>query len=386
MHALGASPEASAAGILGLPPLPADRPIDDRRQSPAGTVFGQAFTEHLVSLEWTAERGWHDARLSKRDRLDLRPESVALHYGQAVFEGLKGYRLPDGAMGVFRPEDHAHRLRASARRLCLPALPVDLFTAAVTRLVTADAHCLPHGPELSLYLRPLLFAADESLALRPGRRCRFLVMAFVTEGLFGREVRPIRVWINDRSARTVPGGTGAVKYAGNYAASYAAQEEANARGCAQVVWLDAMERRWVEELGVMNIFFVYGRGRGTRLVTPPLDGNILPGITRDSVLTLATRLGYETEERRVSVADWAAGCRTEEITEVFATGTAAGISPVGEVCSGTADWVVGTGRAGPVTSSLARELRAVHRGERPDPAWMHIIAGGPCGAPDSKGR
>ncbi|RZU53271.1 branched-chain amino acid aminotransferase [Krasilnikovia cinnamomea] len=355
--------------------MPVNPRIDDNRrlEEPAGPAFGQAFTEHLVSLEWTSARGWHDPGLRELHALDWHPATVGLHYGQAVFEGLKAYRLPDDGMGLFRPEAHGRRLQASARRLCLPVLPVDLFTAAVTRLVTADAHLLPDGPGLSLYLRPLLYAADESLALRPGRRCRFLVMAFVTEGFFGPDVRPIRVWVNERSARAVPGGTGAVKYAGNYATSYAAQEEANAQDCDQVVWLDALERRWIEELGAMNVFFVYGSGSDARLVTPPLDGNILPGITRDSVLTLADHLGYRTEQRRISVDEWRVGCGTGEITEVFATGTAAGVSPVGDVRSRTRDWTVGNGRPGPITTTLHRELRRIQRGQRRTPAWMHRV-------------
>ncbi|MET9258943.1 branched-chain amino acid aminotransferase [Amycolatopsis sp. NPDC004079] len=356
---------------------PVARPLSEgeRARRTRSTAFGTALTEHMVSIEWNTSDGWHDAMLVPYEQLRLDPATVGLHYGQIVFEGLKAYRLPDGSVAVFRPDAHAGRLRSSARRLMMPELPEELFLSAVDALVAHDHEWLPSDHSLSLYLRPLLFASERTLALRPAREYRFLLMAFVTEGYFGSARRPVRVWVTDEYSRVAPGGIGAAKYAGNYAASLRAQEEAERNQCDQVVWLDPVRRRCVEELGGMNLFFVYGTGAGARLVTPPLSGNLLPGITRDSLLRLAPALGLCAEEARLDIRDWRAGCESGQLTEVFACGTAAGVTPVCEVRGAHGSWTVGGGEtAGPVTGALRDALLGVQRGGAPDDfSWRHEV-------------
>lgn len=336
-------------------------------------TFGSGFTEHMVTLRHTEEQGWGDGRLQPYQSLTLDPATVGLHYGQVIFEGLKAYRTEDGRVAAFRPHAHGDRFRASAARLLMPELPTDTFVHAVEELVRADADWVPQDPHRSLYLRPLMFASEASLALRPALEYSFLMLAFVTEQFFGSS-RAIKVWISEEYVRAVTGGTGAAKYAGNYAASYAAQAQAAEHGCDQVVWLDAHEHCWVEELGGMNVFFVEGAGSSARLVTPPLTGTILSGVTRDSILTLAQGVGLAVEERPVSVTDWHEGCRTSHITEVFACGTAAQITAVGTAMSTAKTWQIGTGEPGPVTVMLSDALTQIERGGTPTPdGWMHYI-------------
>lgn len=344
-------------------------------QASGDTAFGRTFSETLLSMRWAPGREWHDARLSRLGPRLMHPGTVGLHYGQVVFEGLKAYRLADGRVGVFRMDAHARRLCRSAERIGMPQVPAELFCAAVRRVVRADERWVPDDEGLSLYLRPLLFARDESLALRPADEYEFLVMAFVTEDFFGTVKRAVKVWIDERFSRAAPGGTGAVKYAGNYAAAYQADRAAAANGCDQVVWLDAVERRWVEELGAMNIFFVHGSGAGARVVTPPLTGTILPGITRDCVMTLSARLGYVVEEAPVSVEVWTSCCLSGEITETFATGTAAGVCPVGEIRSSRGAVTIGDGTGGPVAAALAEHLRRYQRGRADDLPWLSVVPG-----------
>jgi branched-chain amino acid aminotransferase len=346
---------------------------EERSARSADASFGNAFTEHMVTLRWTEEEGWHDGRVEPYAPLTLDPATVGLHYGQVVFEGLKAYRTVDGRTAVFRPHAHGDRFRRSAARLLMPELPTETFVRAVEELVAADAAWVPGESHRSLYLRPLMFASETHLALRPAREFRFLLIAFVTERFFGSP-RPVTVWVSEDHTRAAPGGTGAAKYAGNYAASYAAQRQATKHGCDQVVWLDAQERRWVEELGGMNIFFVENTGPTRRLVTPPLSGTILPGVTRDALLTAAPDLGLDVEERRVSLEEWREGCRRGRISEVFACGTAAQVSSVGTVRTAHGEFTVGDGRPGQVAGMLSDLLSSIERGLAPDPKeWMHYV-------------
>ncbi len=346
----------------------------ERTARSTDAAFGSAFTEHMVSMRWTERDGWHDAELRPYAPITLDPAAVGLHYGQAVFEGLKAYRTADGRTAVFRPRAHGDRFRRSAARLIIPELPTEVFVQAVEELVRADADWVPAESSRSLYLRPLLFASEAHLALRPAREFQFLLIAFVTERFFGAP-KPITVWVSERYSRAIPGGTGAVKYGGNYAASYVAQEQAGARGCDQVVWLDAGERRWVEELGGMNIFFVEGEGSSATLVTPPLSGTILPGVTRDVLLSIAPEFGLAVEERRMSIEQWRQGCAEGRISEVFACGTAAQISSVGRVRSDDKEFTVGDSGSQPVARMLSERLSEIERGIAPDPAgWMHYVS------------
>ncbi|WP_431682496.1 branched-chain amino acid aminotransferase [Kitasatospora sp. KL5] len=336
---------------------------------------GEAFTDHMVVMDWTEADGWSAPRLSRLANLSLHPGTLGLHYGQVVFEGLKAHRRADGTVGVWRPHDHALRFRSSCRRMAMPELPEDAFTAAAHQLVRADEGFLPADGSRSLYLRPLMFGSDASLMLRPSRSYRFLMMAFVTGGFFGDRAEPVAVHVSRDHVRAVPGGTGAVKVAGNYAPTFLAQRAAEAAGCRQVVWLDAVERRWVEELGGMNLFLVRGRGEGAEVVTPELTQTLLPGVTRSTLLTLAGRLGHRVVEERIPLDRWREECEAGTVTEAFACGTWAVVTPVGRVRDGDGGWTVGDGRPGPVTTALHRLLTGLHHGLVPDEdGWFHPSA------------
>src|SRR5919112_2058234 len=242
--------------------------------------FGRVHTDHMVAIRWDAEQGWHDARLTAYEPLQLDPSSMVLHYGQAIFEGLKAYRQPDGGVAVFRPEENARRFNRSAARLAMPELPVELFLDAVDVLVDTDRAWVPTAEGQSLYLRPFMIATEAQVGMRPAHEYLFLLIAFPVTPFFPGEVKPVTVWLSDEYVRAAVGGTGEAKCAGNYAGSLLAQSQAAEQGCDQVVWLDAVERRWVEEMGGMNLFFVFG----DRLLTPALTGTLLPGVVRDSLL------------------------------------------------------------------------------------------------------
>ncbi|MFE2209293.1 MULTISPECIES: branched-chain amino acid aminotransferase [Streptomyces] len=336
--------------------------------------FGEVFTDHMVSAFWSADEGWHGAVLEPYGPLTVSPSTVALHYGQSVFEGFKAYRRDPDRAALFRPWEHARRMADSARRMAMPPLPPEFFVAAARALVRQDMDWVPDGDDEALYLRPVAFATDSHLALRPGLSYRFVLMAFPTANFFGAARRAVTVAVCEDFVRAVPGGTGAAKCGGNYAGAYLAQEEATRRGADQVVWLDAAERRWVEELGGMNLFFVHGTGDRAELVTPPLTGTILPGVTRDTLIRLARDRGLTVREAPVSVEEWRQNCASGRITEVFACGTAARVTPVGRVLAGDGGWTVGDGSPGPVAGTLADALSAVHRGTAPDPHhWCHLV-------------
>ena len=306
---------------LNPSPVSAER----RAEIFAAPGFGKYFTDHMVSATWTAGVGWHDGGLVPYGPISLDPASAVLHYAQEIFEGLKAYRHADGSVWSFRPEANAARLAQSARRLALPELPVADFLASIELLVRTDADWVPSGGETSLYLRPFMYASEAFLGVRPATEVRYLVIASPVGAYFPGGVKPVSIWLSSQYSRAGVGGTGAAKCGGNYAASLIAQLEAAEHGCQQVCFLDSAEQRWVEELGGMNIYFVTG---GT-LVTPELSGTILEGITRSSILELAKELGLEVEERKVSIDEWRDGVASGAITEVFACGTAAVITPVG---------------------------------------------------------
>ncbi|GAA0258971.1 branched-chain amino acid aminotransferase [Saccharothrix mutabilis subsp. mutabilis] len=339
---------------------------------PAATSpgHGAAFTRHLYSLKYSPSLGWHGGELQPMEKLSLHPATLGLHYGQVIFEGMKAFRQQDGSVAVFRPWENARRFNRSAARLAMPDLPEHLYVDGVDRLVAADHGELSDDPDHSLYLRPLMFGTDANLMLRPSEEYLFLVMAFVAGGFFGDVVRPVSVLVSRDQARAMPGGTGDVKCAANYGPSFVAQRKAQEAGCQQVVWLDQAERRWVEEMGGMNLFFV----RGDEVATTPLTGTLLPGVTRDSLLRMAARLGYRVAERPVSVDEWRAGCASGEITEVFACGTAAVVTPVGRVRDVDGDFTVGDGEMGPVTKTLRTALVDLQHGRTPDvDNWLHRV-------------
>jgi len=344
----------------------------ERERLLANPGFGQIFTEHMVRIQWNTTRGWHDAELTAYGPLSVDPGTVVLHYAQAVFEGLKVFRQADGAVAAFRPGAHAARFRASARRLALPELPEDTFVEAIDLLLEADHEWVPSAPDHSLYLRPLMYASEVTLSVHPADSVTFLLIASPSGSYFPRGVKPVTVWLSEDFSRAAPGGTGAAKTGGNYAGGLLAQAQAAEQGCDQVVLLDSQEHRWVEEMGGMNLFFVFGKGRDARLLTPALTGTLLPGITRDSLLALGRDLGYSVEEGRISVDQWRSGCEDGSLTEVFACGTAAVITPVGAVKSARGSWTVGDGGPGDVSMRLRQALVDIQRGSAPDPhGWLY---------------
>ncbi|MEV4433782.1 branched-chain amino acid aminotransferase [Streptomyces sp. NPDC049555] len=355
---------------IELKPSSHPLPQAERERILAAPGFGRHFTDHMVTVKWTEGRGWHDAQLVPYAPLSIDPANMTLHYAQAIFEGLKAYRQPDGSVATFRPEENAKRFAASARRLAMPELPVETFIEACDVLVRQDKEWVPASGEQSLYLRPFMFATEVGLGVRPSNEYLFVVIASPAGAYFPGGVKPVSVWLSQEYVRAAPGGTGAAKCAGNYAASLVAQAQAAEHGCDQVVWLDAVERNWIEEMGGMNLYFVYGN----RIVTPSLTGTLLPGITRASLLQIAADLGYEVSEGRISVDDWKDGNADGTLTEVFACGTAAVITPVGSVKSTTGNWTVGDGQPGEVTMRLRKALLDIQTGAAEDThGWMHRL-------------
>ncbi len=336
--------------------------------------FGRIFTDHLVSIMWNPQQGWHDAELRPYGPLSLDPGTVFLHYAQGIFEGLKAYRQPDGGVAVFRPEANAARFRRSSRRMALPELPEETFVEAIDLLLQHDYDWVPSAADHSLYLRPFMFASDVGLGVHVGGEVTFLLIASPSGAYFKHGVKPVTVWIEEQYTRAAPGGTGEAKFGGNYAGGLIAKAEAERQGCDDVVWLDAREHKWVEEMGGMNLCFVFNQAGRPTIVTSPLTGTLLPGVTRDSLLTLAADLGYGAEERRVSVAEWREGSANGSIPEAFACGTAAVITPIAEARSAHGGWKIPGGASGPVTMRVREALIGIQRGTAPDPHhWMHRV-------------
>lgn len=324
--------------------------------------FGKHFTDHMVQIDWTLDAGWHDARVVPYGPLQLDPAASVLHYGQEIFEGMKAYRHADGSVWTFRPDRNAARLQRSARRLALPELPTEDFVESVRQLVRADLDWVPTAAEQSLYLRPFMIANESFLGVRAAQRVGYYVIASPAGAYFTGGVAPVSIWLSTQYSRAGKGGTGAAKCGGNYAASLLPQAEAASHGCAQVLFLDSEEGRYLEELGGMNIVLVYEDGR---LVTPDSE-SILEGITRDSILELARDRGLTVEKRRVELSEWVDGVASGEITEVFACGTAAVITPIGRLMGDGLDVGDIDAPAGELTMSLRQELTDIQYGRIPD--------------------
>ncbi|WP_020574779.1 branched-chain amino acid aminotransferase [Actinopolymorpha alba] len=353
-------------------PAQSPTPVARRQEILADAVFGRHFTDHMVTATWTPDRGWYDGAVVPYGPLNLDPAAAVLHFGQEILEGLKAYRHADGSIWMFRPDANAARFARSARRLALPELAVEDFVAALDRLVRIDRDWVPSGEGRSLYLRPFMFASEGYLQVRAARHVTFGVIASPAASYFGGQAaRPVTLWLSEEYTRAAAGGTGAAKCGGNYAASLIAQREAIENGCDQVAFLDSVEGRWVEESGSMNLFVVYDDGR---IVTPELTGTILEGITRDSILTLASEWGYAVEERRLDVNEWRTGLASGQIPEVFACGTAAVVTPIGMLRWRGGQLRVGHGDAGPVTARIRRHLLDLQEGRTPDTrGWLHRV-------------
>lgn len=358
------------APIFSIEPSFSAMPPETRAPLLVDPGFGKVFTDHMAVATWTQAKGWHRCIITGRRAFQVDPAAGVLHYAQAIFEGLKAYRSSDDRALLFRPEENARRFNASAIRMAMPYLPESLFLDAVTKLVQVEAGWIPEG-DGSLYLRPFMFASEPFLGVRPASEYAFCVIASPARSYFGPG-QAITLWVADDYSRAAQGGTGAAKCAGNYAASLVAQAEARQRGCDQVVFLDAIEHRWIEELGGMNVFFVL---EGGRVVTPPLTGTILPGITRASIIDLLRARGIEVCEQPYSIDSWQADARNGALREAFACGTAAVVTAIGKVKRAAGEWIIGAGGSGPVTDALRTELVGIQRGviEGP-PGWVHPVA------------
>ncbi|MCX7863970.1 MAG: branched-chain amino acid aminotransferase [Novosphingobium sp.] len=348
-------------------PHPSPTPVDKRQQILADPGFGTNFSDHMVAIAWSEGRGWHDATIGPRQPILLDPACAVLHYAQEIFEGLKAYAHADGGIALFRPQANAARFNASARRLAMPELPESIFVESIRQLVAADRDWIPTTEGSSLYLRPFMIATEVFLGVRPARQYKYLVIASPAGHYFKSGAPAVSIWVS-RYSRAAPGGTGAAKCGGNYAASLVPQAEAIQHGHDQVVFLDAVEHRWVEELGGMNIYFVFDDGT---LLTPPLTGTILPGITRDSLLQLARDEGMTVREDRYSLEQWRNDAASGRLVECFACGTAAVVTPIGKVADDDGEFIIGTGGPGELTARLKDRLVAIQRGTAPDPyGWV----------------
>ena len=333
----------------------------------AAPAFGQVFTDHMVDICWSEKGGWHRPRVQPYGPISLEPAASVLHYGQEIFEGLKAYRHTDGSVWSFRPDQNAKRMQRSARRMALPELPEEYFLESLRQLIAVDGHWAPSAPETSLYLRPFMFAKEAFLGIRPAKKVNYYLIASPAGAYFPGGVNPVSIWLSTTYSRAGKGGTGQAKTGGNYAASLVAQMEAAEHGCQQVMFLDSVEGKYLEELGGMNVVLVYKDGT---LVTPASE-TILEGITRDSILQLAADRGHTVERRPVALEEFRQGVASGEITEVFACGTAAVVTPIGQVL--TPDGPIGSAdaEAGPLTMSLREQLTDIQYGRAEDPyGWM----------------
>ena len=361
-----------------------DRLADPEREVIlADPVFGEAFTDHMVKMSYR-NGAWGPLELQSFAPLALSPATLALHYGQSIFEALKAYSLADGTAALFRPDQNEARLAMSARRIAIPELPEGVFGLGCALLAGADRAWIPNDDGAALYVRPFMFGSEAHLSVRPAKEYLFVIIASPVASYFGEHLSAITVGVEATDVRATPGGTGAVKFAGNYAAGFAAHGRAGAAGYDQVLWLDAVEHRWVEELNAMNVFFVWRRDGRTIVTTPPLTGTILEGVTRDSLLSLArdTAGGAgvvdggagaidEVLEERTSIRMIRAGASDGSLVEMFACGTAAVIAPIGTVVDEGRPLVVGSGEPGDVTIGLRRRLLDIQQGLAPDPHdWM----------------
>ena len=356
---------------------PSPNPTSEERLAEilANPGFGQHFTDHMVTIDWNEEKGWHDAQVRPYEALPMDPATTVLHYGQAIFEGIKAYRQADGSVATFRPERNGERLMRSAERLAMPQLPVDDFVESLRQLVEIDQAWVPAaGGEAALYLRPFMISTEVSLGVAPANTYRYFVIASPAGAYFKGGIKPVSVWLSTDYVRAAPGGTGAAKFAGNYAGSLLAQAQAEEKGCDQVVWLDGIERKYIEEMGGMNLFFVYGSGDDATVVTPALSGSLLAGITRESLLQVAEDMGLKVEERRITAQEWRDDAESGAMTEAFAAGTAAVITPVGTVLGNDDDFQVNNNEAGEITMALRERLTGIQHGAVEDThGWLHTL-------------
>jgi branched-chain amino acid aminotransferase len=333
--------------------------------------FGVHFTDHMFVMHWNHEQGWHNAEICAYQNFSLDPAAMVFHYGQEIFEGLKAYRDADNQILLFRPMDNLNRMNNSALRLCMPRIPMEEVLKAMKALVYLDREWVPGNEGATLYIRPTMIATEPALGLKPSSQYTFFIIMSPVGAYYAEGFNPVRIYVEETYVRAVSGGVGEAKTGGNYAASVKALTEAQQKGYAQVLWLDAVERKYVEEVGTSNIFFVID----DQLITPPLSGTILPGITRDSVLQLARDLGIKTLERKITIDEIFQARENGSLKEVFSTGTAAVISPVGELCYRDQVITINGYKPGDLSTMFFNELQALQRGQREDKHnWLVRVA------------
>ncbi|AMV71174.1 branched-chain amino acid aminotransferase [Desulfuromonas carbonis] len=333
-------------------------------------AFGKQFTDRMLVMEYATGKGWHTARIQPYGPFSLDPAAAVLHYAQEIFEGLKAFRRPDGNIALFRPADNVSRFNRSAERMCMPQVDPGFFLDAIKQLVKLESGWVPRSEGTSLYIRPTMIAVDPYLGVRPADTYLCYVILSPVGAYYKGGFSPVKIWISDEYVRSAPGGTGEAKTGGNYAASLRASMEAAEHGFDQVLWLDAVHRKYVEEVGSMNICFLYDG----KVVTSPLKGTILDGITRRSILTLVKEMGYQVEERALSIGEILDGAESGRLTEAFGTGTAAVVSPVGQFTYRERTATLGGGAAGELTMKLFNTLTGIQYGRLPDPhGWVTLL-------------
>jgi branched-chain amino acid aminotransferase len=350
-------------------PLPAEK-MKNKIKDESQLGFGKLFTDRMLVVEWKADSGWHNARIEPYGPFMLDPACSVLHYSQEIFEGLKAYKWADGRVALFRPEMNARRFNQSATRMCMPEIPEELFIKGIEQLVALEQDWIPTAPETSLYIRPAMIAVDPYLGVKPSEHYYFFVILSPVGAYYAAGFNPINILVEDHYVRAVAGGTGEAKTGGNYASSLMAALEAKKKGYDQVLWLDGRERRYIEEVGAMNMFFAYG----TKIVTAGLNGSILSGVTRDSVLKLASTLGYQVEERQIDVNDLMADIQAGKVTEAFGSGTAAVITPVGKLCYKEQCFQLTGGKVGEITQKMYDTLTSIQTGKLNDQfGWVRFV-------------
>lgn len=332
--------------------------------------FGVYFSDHMFAMDYRGGEGWRDPRIEPYGPIPLDPAALVLHYGQQVFEGLKAYRRPDGGIQLFRPRDNLRRMNRSARRLCMPEVDVEFTLRALKELLILDQDWVPRSRGASLYIRPTMIATEAALGVKVSPRYLFYIMTSPVGAYYPQGFNPTKILVEDRYVRAVRGGVGEAKTCGNYAASLLAMEKAHEKGYTQVLWLDAVHQKYVEEVGTSNIFFLME----DELITPPLGGSILPGITRESVIQLARDWWIAVRERPISIEEVIDGIRLGRLKEMFATGTAAVISPVGEISFRGEVYRINDGKVGELSLRLYEDLQAIQYGTKPDPyGWVEPV-------------
>ena len=347
-----------------LTDCPKDKQAEDKLQ------FGKTFTDHMFVMDYAAGKGWHDARIVPYAPFELDPSSMVLHYGQAIFEGLKAFRDINGRITMFRPRDNFLRMNRSAKRLCIPQIDVDFVMQALVRLIEIEKDWVPSAEGTALYIRPFIIATDPYLGVKVSDTYKFLIILSPSGPYYKNGFQPISLYVENYYTRAAEGGTGEVKCSGNYAASLIASDKAKELGCDQVLWLDAKEKRYIEEVGSMNMFVVIGG----EVLTASLDGTILPGITRDSIIKIFKDKGYKVTERKVSLDEIIDALKENRLDEAFVTGTAAVVSPVGKLRIGDEEYVIGDGKTGKITQMLYDTLTGIQRGKIEDKfGWLYRI-------------